>query len=942
MFFGLKEMSNSMQRGEERRSNQRKDNARLYNEFVKMNPGASTQERLDFANKLIKETGAGSAGLPTKSQMEGNVKKYKDQQAKKAAAEAQAKKDREQARAIRGLQNSKAIGEALAGTWGTPDFDAGLKAQFEATGTDLALLPNARKQAESTAWVSWMNNNKGLIDAYVQSPSEAALEALTAAGGNIWQQKITGSYNPVLERYLSKQRMSANTDIEALRNMTDKDAQEAQIKLIKQKYPDIADDLNFYEVRVALKAANEEKKQETIRTVEAEMLDIARTATDKADYETRVGVLLRKYKDQGVENFDGGNAAAEATLDKRLAAEKADQARQDQNNISIAVDGADALIEEGVKKGQNADDIEALIEQQFRDSNDGRTVSISDKDRARLVSAMKDVAYTLNAQIETAMDARLSGEGAAEALQSSKSEFMKAFVRELEAKGITNTQDYVNELGESYWAAAETKVRNSLDQKEAAKIADATIAMGDGSIASGVLRGATYDPEKTREVAQSALKIIPATLGVEDEDVAISMIKLQEQALTELQNIAVGLNIPVDQGLADAFIRSLGSIAQAAGTEEAYLNEDGTLPVDMMRSAFLSAFQANGFTGEYAELEAEAFNVALDAMGLASVEELMFVGRDQMIEFQSEYRNARADARTANFDIIRGVTVEEDTQPSTNIIENVSLLSDRVSTTIQNSSTLLSIAPEELVRISQGGGPGGAGRDAANFEQRIAALGNLEQELVATQARITSEARRLTSLRKSPIYTANHEGELDTINDVGTRINESLAAVKAQLESVRASQRQIDARYQQGQAILEKQAQDALEETASLNTPPLTSAQIAAQSAVTQADEQAAAAAAQREADELAARQAALQEGQDVATAASSQVQAINSATGGFDAVLDNLLSDPTLNLMIPRGDEELRFFKEDLIGLMEESGRTMTADAINGIVEAARRRMGR
>ena len=942
MFFGLKEMSNSMQRGEERRSNQRKDNARLYNEFVKMNPGASTQERLDFANKLIKETGAGSAGLPTKSQMEGNVKKYKDQQAKKAAAEARAQKDREQARAIRGLQNSTAIGDALAGTWGTPDFDAGLKAQFEATGTDLSLLPNARKQAESAAWVSWMNNNKGLIDAYVKSPSQAALDALTAAGGNIWQEKITGSYNPVLERHLGQQRLSAKVDIEALRDMTDQEAQEAQIAIIKQKYPDIVSELKFYDVRVALRDANEKKKQETVRTVEAEMLEIARTATDQADYETRVGVLLRQYKDKGIDNFDSGNAAAKKTLTKRLDAQEAEQARQDAINISQAVDGADALIEEGIKKGQSADELEIILEQQFSDRNDGRSVSISPEDRERLLSAMKDVQYTLNAQIETAMDARLSGEGAAEALQSSKEEFMKAFVRELEAKGITNTQDYVNELGESYWAAAETKVRNSLDQKEGVRIAEARDAMGDGSIASGVLRGATYDPEKTREVAQASLKIIPATLGVEDEDVAISMIKLENQALDQLQSIAVGLNIPVDQGLADAFIRSLGSIAQAAGTEEAYLNEDGTLPVDMMRSAFLSAFQANGFSGEYAELEAEAFNVALDAMGLSSIEELMFVGSEQMIEFQGEYRTARDNARTANFDIIRGVTVEEDTQPATNIIENVSLLSDRVSTTIQNSSTLLSIAPEEMVRISQGGGPGGAGRDAADFEQRLAALGNLEQELIATQARITSEARRLTSLRKSPIYTANHEGELDTINNVGTRINESLNAVKAQLESVRASQRQIDARYQQGQAILEKQAADALQSKEEISTPPLTSAQIAFRDQERAYNEQQEALAAQQEADELAARQAALQENQDFTAAATSQAQAVNSATGGFDGVLESLLNDPTLNITIPRSEEELRFFKEDLIGMMEEGGVTMTAEAINGIVEAARSRMGR
>jgi hypothetical protein len=183
---------------------------------------------------------------------------------------------------------------------------------------------------------------------------------------------------------------------------------------------------------------------------------------------------------------------------------------------------------------------------------------------------------------------------------------------------------------------------------------------------------------------------------------------------------------------------------------------------------------------------------------------------------------------------------------------------------------------------------------------------------------------------------------LDTINDVGTRINASLNAVKAQLESVRASQRQIDARYQQGQAILEKQAADALEEREALNTPPLTSAQIAARDAITQADEQAAAEAAQQEADALAARQAALRADQDVSAAATSQAQAVNSATGGFDGVLESILNDPTLNIMTPRSEEELRFFKEDLIGIMEEGGVTMTAEAINGIVEAARSRMGR
>ena len=70
MLFGFDGVTRGWEREDERRGNARRENASLYNEFVRMNPGATVQERIDYANQLISASGAGSAGLPTRAQME--------------------------------------------------------------------------------------------------------------------------------------------------------------------------------------------------------------------------------------------------------------------------------------------------------------------------------------------------------------------------------------------------------------------------------------------------------------------------------------------------------------------------------------------------------------------------------------------------------------------------------------------------------------------------------------------------------------------------------------------------------------------------------------------------------------------------------------------------------------------------------------------------------
>ena len=949
MFFGLSDATNAYEKAQDRRKETRKENARLYNEFIRLNPGATTQERLDYANKLIKDTGVGSAGLPTKAQMQSNYNKYRAAEAKKAAAEAQAKKDRERRLALENLTNSVKVGQALAGNYGDTNFEADLKKQFEALGIDESLLPNATNAAQTQAWGQWMTQNKGLIDAYVANPNQAALDALIAAGGATWTDKITGSYKPVLDRHLNELRLQSKIDIERLRGMTDKKAQDAQILILEQKYADIAAELDFKGIREDLDERERKRKEELGQTVSQKLQEIALTAKDEADFNARANAYLVTVAEDG--EFKAEQGVALAALKERIELAEKEQAEKDQRGISVAVDQANDVIEKGVRAGQSAAEIEEIIEQQFSDINaEGRDIQISDADRARLEAAMTAAKDTLYARIEQSMNTQLSGENAAIALQQSKEEFLEEFKRTLTAEGVSNVDLFVNELGESYWAATEAKVRTAINDSEAKKVEGARAAMGDAGTASGVLRNATYDNGKMSEYADDVLKVIPAVNGVENENVAQQMLILKQQAMQELQRQAIGLQIPIDQDFANQYINQIATIAtQATADGETYLNEDGTLPIDIMRTAFLNTFQLQGFGGEYAEIEAQAFNVALDNMGLQSMDDLMS-GNVDMVEFQAEYRAAREQMRQANFDVLRGVTVEEDLQPATNVLERTDGLADRVLSTTKDSETLLNINPDEMVRIAtlQGDAAGGSrSRDAVMFNEKIENLGLLEQELRSTQKQLEAEIARLSSLANSPVYTANHEGELDIIKKKGSQLQDQLAFVKLHLDSVTSSQDKIDAAYQQGEALIQKQREEAIKAAQAQSTPPLTQSQIAAKEAQAAIEAQDAAEAAAAAEAQRVAREQALAEQRAVEQSSASQALKITVDDGNalptpefYDERLNDLLTDETLNFYQPRSEGDLRYFKEDLIAMTEEGGVDLTMDQINGLVEAARRRV--
>lgn len=238
MFFGLSDATNAYEKAQDRRKETRKENARLYNEFIRLNPGATTQERLDYANKLISDTGVGSAGLPTKAQMESNYKKYKDAEAKKAAAEAERRKEKERQRKIANLKLADELGARAASLWGDTEFEGALKKQFEEFGIDPANLPSATKVAENAAWTQWKQDNAAIIDAYSKNPTKANLEALNTAAGELWKGKVANTYGGMHTSWIDQNKLAFADELEQLATSAkDMSTYNRGLERLKAKYP---------------------------------------------------------------------------------------------------------------------------------------------------------------------------------------------------------------------------------------------------------------------------------------------------------------------------------------------------------------------------------------------------------------------------------------------------------------------------------------------------------------------------------------------------------------------------------------------------------------------------------------------------------------------------------------------------------------------------------
>ena len=241
MFFGLNEFGKALRDGEERRKSERLDNAKLYNDFLSTNPGATVQERMDFANNLLKETGAGLGGLPTKAQMQRNFDKYSKEQAKKEAEEARIKKDRERKIALENRRLAKEIGTDGAAMFGSDELDTYLTTQFEEFGINPELIPAAKANAKDAAWNKWKTDNNNLIQSYMDNPTKENLEAVMTSAGTLWKTDATNAYQGRHNTWIKTNTNQFAIELEDLaRTATSVKDYESRLNTLKLKYPDEA------------------------------------------------------------------------------------------------------------------------------------------------------------------------------------------------------------------------------------------------------------------------------------------------------------------------------------------------------------------------------------------------------------------------------------------------------------------------------------------------------------------------------------------------------------------------------------------------------------------------------------------------------------------------------------------------------------------------------
>ena len=176
-------------------SSKRKENAALYSDFVKSNPGVSADEREKFADTLAGSNKSFRAILPTRSVMEGNVAAYNTK--RNAAAAALSRKQK-----IADISVAKDASQYMSDLLQTSDAETASTMTAELYGDLLpeAMLPTVSAQAERIGWQKFTKDSELLINNFVNSPSQANLDSLLRQGYNpSYGEMLKNQYAPKLD-----------------------------------------------------------------------------------------------------------------------------------------------------------------------------------------------------------------------------------------------------------------------------------------------------------------------------------------------------------------------------------------------------------------------------------------------------------------------------------------------------------------------------------------------------------------------------------------------------------------------------------------------------------------------------------------------------------------------------------------------------------------------
>lgn len=411
MFYGLGDMTDAMEKGRATRDAKRLENARLYNQFASSNPGATTQERLDFANNLIKTTGAGSAGLPTKVQMERSYQEHQAAQARAAAGRARAEEARELAARRQSLRDAVDVGNFLAPQYGDENFDALVTEQAELFGIPEAFIPGITQRAGDEAWQDWQTKHQPAIQAYNNNPTLDAFNLLRTTGG---AERFGGRINQYESAYKRAEASQAvdlnNTLMDAAQNGNIKQWPQTLENLVRGASPGVLAGVDVGAYTAIVEDRRDEGQTSAEQTAVANMQAfVARQGTSitQDSYDAEMARLIAIASASGYSldnltfNSTRDNLGAQLELGETLRT----------NARTGTIQDADDLINEVLNGDKTTGQAYAELETTLRSTNPGYV--LSDDDRATFSQALHQRTVQRDATADRAAGAVVVGADAA-------------------------------------------------------------------------------------------------------------------------------------------------------------------------------------------------------------------------------------------------------------------------------------------------------------------------------------------------------------------------------------------------------------------------------------------------------------------------------------------------------------------------------------------------
>jgi hypothetical protein len=757
----LGKFTQAIQAGDERRSSLRKENAALYSDFIGQNPGASMDDRTDFANNLIQETGVGSRGLPTRSAMQGSVDKYQKEQAVAAAGRARAA-ERNRLQAVR--QGMIDVENALnfASTNGsTPEATQSL---LESLGADVSDMSIYTARLEELGFRKWEQNNSQQIQAYFSNPTKAGFDQLNATGADFGEMIETRYSSP----YLAAEGAQSKVLNSALRDLTGQDLTPTEFKnrrltLLENVSQSVREGAasviegtqeEFEAAHLAREVLNRSEGQSSLQRMaidpNATQEQIALQINQDISAANLVGIDLgQNYGDEAMANFDVEQAKRDSAQEAQITATVGDQ-------TETAIDAA--------RGDKSLDAVVAKLETDLSAAQ-GEEVQLNQEQIALLKGQLDDASTQLQRDMEAVAKGRVDDVNQyASAAAQTKAEFVSSFVTQMQASGngaINNAEARFGELAEQTYDNIISATREQMNQEEGAKIYTAVSEMNTA-------RSTTFNIDEAGEIYEGLL-LTPDMLGDAegDDEVKVASTRIRADLLNKATTIAQSLDIPMTEALYRQMVQEL------ANSGEAYVPGD-TFDTALVRSALMFAARETLEFGANGVLERFAFN---EAITISGIENFAAITPQQEFAFRNAYQTSRRDMATEAYDVI-SPSFAEDISRSTPLVA-------AATRTITDSSTKVAAANASLNAILSLSGGDFLSADATAVELVVKDAFALIPDLDAKITDINTELSRLNRLSNTSIYTTSEHAQ--ALRDRITQLTEARDTSVSGREQIRVT-----------------------------------------------------------------------------------------------------------------------------------------------------------